>query len=117
MLPKKYNLLYGASQILCGYIAPKLLTYQKEGLNSNEKKLLKDCIKALEVLGFDDLYYQYNKRFEAIEDARKPEYKVFKNGVHLKTFNTLKDAETFYYELQPFTSDKEKLEIIEYIKE
>ena len=109
--------LYGASKILCDYIGPALLRYQKEGLTNDEKRLVKDCIKALEVLGFDDLYYNYDKRFKAIEDARKPEYKVFKNGILLKVFKDLKEAKNLYYELQPFLGENETLEIIEYVKE
>ena len=110
-------LLYGASKVLCDYISKALIKYKNEDLNSNEKKILKDCIKALEALKFNDLYYNYNKRFEAIEEDRKPEYKVYKNNVFIKSFKTKKEAEAFYYELQPYVGKNEILEIIEFIKE
>ena len=105
--------LEGASQVLCNFINPNIIKYKNEGLTRDEKKLLKDCIKALEALGFTDLYYNYNKRFKAIEDTKKTEYFVYKNNVLIKSFKTRREALDFYSDLKPFATKSDNLELIE----
>lgn len=103
----------GVSKILCDYINPVILKYKESGLSQYEKSLLKDCIEALRLLGFEELYLQYNKRFKTIENSKITEYKIYKNNVFIKSFKTRKEALIFYRDLLPFTGPDEKLEIIE----
>lgn len=105
-------LLNGASKVLCDYIGKQLIKYKSEGLKKDEKKILKDCIKALDVLGFADYYYSFNKRFKAIENTKVITYEVYKKNVLIKQFKSKKEALDFYNDLLPF-AEKDELELTE----